>query len=274
MKKNLLMALGIAAFALGSGRCPLHAQDITPPFLLSAASVDGMQVGLRFSEPMSRLDLDDPFSYAVGDEFSAVGIDAVAIRSADGVVVLRLSSAITSPFRVVIQTGSLSDLAGNPLPFGATVTGTVWSAGLTLADVGFPAPPGSVISCLPGQLDVDAGGRNIGEGADQFTYLHQSRTNNFDVRVRVDGFLYVCHATAKAGIHIRQSLDAGSPFFMAYLTPTNGANQIIARARTQAGQNAADFSERPPVNGYPVWLRVKRSERTLTAFHSHDGESW
>ena len=136
MKMTLLMTLGIGALALGPARFSLHAQDAIAPILVSAASLDGAEVGVCFSEPMSRSGLDDIFTYLVADEFGQAAIDAVSIRPGDGGVVLRLSGAIASPFTVTIQTESLSDRAGNPLPLGVSVTGTVWSAGWALAERG------------------------------------------------------------------------------------------------------------------------------------------
>ena len=274
MKTTLLMTFGIAAFALALGQARSHAQDTTPPFLVSAASLDGISVSLCFSEAMSRGDLDELFTYVVEDEFGPAGYDFVSIRTGDGAVLLRIIGAVSSPFIITIQSPSLSDRAGNPLPLGASVTGMVSSAGWTLADVGGPSPAGSLFSCIPGHLDIDASGRNIGETADQFTYLHRTRTNNFDVRVRVDGLLNVGHPTAKAGIHIRQSLDAASPFFMVYVTPTNGANRIRVRARLEAGQNHVEFPQPPPVDAFPLWLRVKGSRQSFTSFYSRDGQIW
>jgi len=268
------MTFGLAAFALGLSQPQSQAQDITPPFLVSATSLDGTSVSLCFSEAMNRSDLGNPFTYSVEDEFGPADYDFVSIRPGDGAVVLHMLGAASSPFTVTIQSSGLSDRAGNPLPLGASVTGMVSSAGWTLADVGGSSPAGSLFSCFPGQLDMDAGGRNIGETADQFTYLHRSRTNNFDVQVRVDGLLNVGHPTAKAGLHIRQSLDAGSPFFMVYVTPINGSNYIELRFRYEPGQDPWYYLARPPVNQFPIWLRVKRTGRTLTSYFSREGQNW
>ena len=218
MKTTLLTLLSLAALAVGLGQSRSHAQDTTPPVLVSATSLDGTNVSIWFSEPMSRVDLDTIFTYLIEDQFGPVGYGLVNIRPGDSAVVVPVNPAVTSPYTVTIQI-PLTDRAGNPLASGASVTGTVWSTAWTLADVGGPYPAGSLSSCAPGQLAIDAGGRNIGESADQFTYLHGTRTNNFDMQVRVDGLLNVGHPTAKAGLHIRQSLAADSPFFMVYFMP-------------------------------------------------------
>ena len=272
MKTTLLTLLSLVAVALGLAQSRSHAQDITPPVLVSATSLDGTNVSVYFSEPMSRADLDGFFTYFIQDEFGEV-YGLVTIRPGDSAVVMPVNRAVASPFTVTIQT-LLTDRAGNPLPVGASVTGTVWSTEWALADVGGPSPAGRLSSCAPGQLAIDASGENIANTADQFTYLHGSRTNNFDMQVRVDGLLNVGHPTAKAGLHIRQSLAADSPFFMVYLTPTNGSNYIELRGRSEPGQGHWYWFPPPPVNQFPIWLRVKRTGRTLAGYFSRDGQSW
>src|SRR5262245_35052406 len=100
---------------------------------------------------------------------------------------------------------------------------------------------------------------DIGDAADQFTYLYATRTNNFDLQVRVDALQFVGQMTTKASIHVRESLDTDSPFFMAYVTPTNGSNRILVRTRSAEGQAAIDFIGGPALDTFPVWLRVKRA---------------
>jgi hypothetical protein len=247
------------------------AADTTPPRLVSASSTDGLVIGLCYSEVMNPAGLNDLFAYQVQDGAGAAAVASVSIRPGNQAVAIHLSRAVTGVFTVEVQ--DVFDLAGNLIPPGATVAGRVWSTGLAVADIGAPNPAGAVRSCSEGTVEVDVGGRNIGDTADQFTYLYQSRTNDFDVSVRVDGLLYVGHPTAKAGLLVRESLAPGSVFFMAYATPTNGANELLARARQATDQVALDFGS-ATVGAFPVWLRVQRSGPAFRAFFSRDGQTW
>jgi hypothetical protein len=260
-----LMALTLSAMAARS-------QDTTPPTLVSVSSADGLQIGVCFSEVMNSFDLDSTFNYQVSDQFGAMFPDSVTIRPGVSSCILHLPTAVSGVFTVAVE--NVSDLEFNVIAPGSSITGQVWRASLASADIGAPWPSGLAFTCLEGQLTVSAGGANIGGAADQFNFLYSLRTNDFDVQVRVDSLLFVGQATAKAGIHVRESLEANSPFFMAYVTPTNGANQILIRGRPVASQSASDFITGLPVDTFPVWLRVKRAGITLATYYSRDGRNW
>src|SRR5687768_4123883 len=74
----------------------------------------------------------------------------------------------------------------------------------TLVDIGSPRTPGT-LAPVSGGFDVTASGADIGGTNDQFTFVHQTVSGDFDVRVRVAA-LRLSDAFAKAGLIARESL--------------------------------------------------------------------
>ena len=156
MKTTLLTLLSLVAVALGLAQSRSHAQDITPPFLVAVGSADGVHIDVCFSETMQTDQLGNPFNYSVTDSSGQIGPVAVAIHSGNRAVVLTLLSPVSGFFSV--ETELLSDLAGNFLATGSSATGEVGALPLALADIGGPAPSGTVFSCDETELIVRAGG--------------------------------------------------------------------------------------------------------------------
>lgn len=80
------------------------------------------------------------------------------------------------------------------------------------ADVGDPAKKGSAeFDAAKGQYRITGSGANMWTKEDQFHYVWQEITGNFTVRATME-FLGKGEDHRKAGIMVRQSLDADSPY--------------------------------------------------------------
>jgi ABC-type transport system involved in multi-copper enzyme maturation permease subunit len=98
---------------------------------------------------------------------------------------------------------------------------------------------------------------------DEFHLVHQPLTGDGGITARVasqDG----SHEWAKAGVMIKQGTEPGSPYAALMVTPGHGV-------RLQA-----NFATDLPGSGdrAPRWLRLIRSDTTITGHESADGGTW
>jgi len=165
-----------------------------------------------------------------------------------------------------------TNAAGSSAPSNTAVVTTLAStlpAGWSDLDIGGPAAFGSA-SFASGTYTVDGSGADIWNSADQFHYVYRTLTADGTIVARV-ATQQNTDPWAKAGVMLRQSLDADSPYAFAMATPGNG---IDFQWRTSQGGNA-DWSGNIGVNAAaPYWLKLTRTGSTFTASASPDGRTW
>ena len=152
-------------------------------------------------------------------------------------------------------------------------------------DIGSPQLAGSSKQ-TEGGWELIAGGADIWEKSDQFQFLYQQLSGDFDIAVRVESF-EPAHLYSKAGLMIRESLQADSAHLMFLVfadnSPRNnnlGAYEMQFRAKAGDNCQAIYPAVRPPAPpefpaAYPnSWLRVARRGNRFAAFASTDGKTW
>ena len=149
--------------------------------------------------------------------------------------------------------------ATTPPPPPTTTLPTPWVGG----DVGAPALAGSS-TYTNGVFTVNGAGIDIWGGDDQFQFVHQTLTGDGQIIARVTTEENT-DPWAKAGVMIKQSATAGSPYALLAVTPTNGvALQSGFDKSTQAAAIA------PP----NAWLKLTRTGTTITGYTSTNGLTW
>jgi regulation of enolase protein 1 (concanavalin A-like superfamily) len=152
-------------------------------------------------------------------------------------------------------------------------------------DVGSPQLTGSAKRLEDG-WEITAGGADIWEKTDQCHFVNKEFAGDFDISVRVENFTSA-HLYSKAGLMIRESLDADSPhvFFLVFSNnePRNnnlGGYEMQFR-RLAGGECQAIYPLiKPPAPpefsvAFPhSWLRVRRCGDLFSAFASSDGKVW
>ena len=123
-----------------------------------------------------------------------------------------------------------------------------------------------------GTYTMTSSGADIWNAADHFHFAYRILTGPGSITVRVNS-IDNTHDWAKAGIMIRETLDAGSKHVLACVTPANG---IAFQRRT--GSNAvstnADYAGIADVMT-PHWVRLERDAAgNFTASHSANGTTW
>ena len=115
---------------------------------------------------------------------------------------------------------------------------------------------------------VTGAGGDIWGNADAFNYAFSPVTNNCTIVARVAAMQGV-NVWSKAGVMIRESLNANSANAFIAVTPSNG---VTFQYRSSTGSSS--------YNNYttgiiaPYWVRLVRSGNIFTGYRSPDGVNW
>ncbi len=245
--------------------------DTNAPALVSVGSVDGNYVGVCFNEPMDQSLLWDPAHFTVNG--GAVSVTGSSPRPDGYGALISLSAPVSSGYAVAVS--GLTDLVGNPIAPGSTATGMVEN--LSAADFGAPLPAqiGETFSCRSNTFEITAGGTDIWNTTDFGHFASRTISGSFDVRVNLTS-LTTPSSSAKAGIMLRQTLDANSPtiHILANAPLPAGAGNITAGVRATTGGGTAYMGLVGGAVTPDVWMRLRRWGDQFTAFHSTNGVDW
>ncbi|MFO1497163.1 MAG: InlB B-repeat-containing protein [Verrucomicrobiota bacterium] len=115
---------------------------------------------------------------------------------------------------------------------------------------------------------VVGSGADIWNNADEFRYVYQTATGDCSIIARVKS-VQNTDPWAKAGIMIRDSLNANAKHAAVFVTPGNG---VAFQSRNSSGGSSANTN----TTGLsaPYWIKLVRSGSTFTAYRSSNGTSW
>lgn len=179
---------------------------------------------------------------------------AAGTYTVTAVAVYNGSSTVSSSPAVVTVVAA----PANPLPYG-------WLS----QDVGSVGVTGNA-TYSGGVYTVAGSGSDIWGSADGFRYASQAITGDCDIRARVTSQTNT-HEWARAGVMIRESLDAGSKHANMFVTPGHGFD-FQYRGSTGGGSSSVTG---PALNAAPNnWVRLVREGNFFTAYASADGNSW
>ncbi|UCG46920.1 MAG: hypothetical protein JSU94_15640 [Phycisphaerales bacterium] len=147
---------------------------------------------------------------------------------------------------------------------------SIWYRGYPASTGGyFYDPPTHAYTVGGAGTDIwDVPGRD-GEFHDEFHFVYRTFTGAGAIQARVDS-IQNTNDWAKAGLMIRDKLDADSVYSMVTLTPTQG---LLWQYRMEAGGPGAMTQ----VGGItaPQWIRISRDvSGTVMAEYSDDGSTW
>jgi len=134
-------------------------------------------------------------------------------------------------------------------------------------DIGIVGQAGSA-SNSKSLFAVTGAGADIWGNADAFNYAYLQATNDCTVIARVTAIESV-NVWSKAGVMIRESLNANSANAFIAVTPSNG---VTFQYRSSTGGNGANNN----TTGFtaPYWVKLVRSSNTFTGYRSPDGVNW
>jgi regulation of enolase protein 1 (concanavalin A-like superfamily) len=134
-------------------------------------------------------------------------------------------------------------------------------------DIGNPAIAGSVIFDS-GTYSVSGAGENIWGASDQFHFVHRQVTGDVDIVARVvslDG----TNEWSKAGVMVRESLDASARHALAHVTTGNGY-RTLRRIDTAGATSSIPCGP----GTTPGWVRLVRRGDLFEMHYSIDGQTW
>ncbi|HOC63718.1 MAG TPA: discoidin domain-containing protein [Sedimentisphaerales bacterium] len=126
------------------------------------------------------------------------------------------------------------------------------------------------VEAADGAIIMNGIGTDIWNNGDQFRYAYKSLSGNGSITVRVDS-IALSNEWAKAGVMIRETLEAGSKHAFVALTPTPSHGLSFQRRPTadaaSANTDVADIA-------LPHWVKLTRTGNVFAAQQSEDGETW
>jgi hypothetical protein len=173
---------------------------------------------------------------------------------------------VTKYYFKVIATNSAGSSPPSKAAFAVTLK-SPFPPGWSDTDVGNPQLAGSA-TFTNGVYTVYASGVDISGTSDQFHYVYTTITGDGTIVARVAS-QDDTDPGAKAGVMMRQSLDANSPYAFAFTTPSDG---IGLQWRKVQGNGTGSGT---PINAAaPYFVKLTRAGSTFTAYASSDGNSW
>jgi hypothetical protein len=147
---------------------------------------------------------------------------------------------------------------------------------------GYPASVGSFTEGPAGTFTLTASGADIWNQADEFHYAYKQLSGTGSIIARVES-VEQTDVWAKAGVMIRETLDAGSKFAAVYITPTNADGTPTQGCRFQSrtdtdGSATSDTSvataEQMAITA-PYWVKIERDvSGNFRGSYSSDGATW
>ena len=134
-------------------------------------------------------------------------------------------------------------------------------------DIGATAAAGD--AGVRGQTFIVTGsGSDVWDTADEFHFVYQEISGDLEIQARVIS-LTETDPWAKAGVMIRNTLDANSSHAMMVMSAANG---LAFQRRTDTG--GSSFHTAGTNTAAPYWVKLTRSGNRITAFESETGTKW
>ncbi len=135
------------------------------------------------------------------------------------------------------------------------------------------ADPGSTV-VTDGVYEVTGNGNDIWDNADAFQYYYAELIGDGSMVARVVDVGEGSNDWAKAGVMIRQSLDAGSMHAITAITGSAGGGagfqrRVVTDGSSDSNHDLADGPYAPP-----YWVKTVRVGNDFTGYISADGETW
>ena len=171
------------------------------------------------------------------------------------------------PLGVTTVTTTATDDAGNSASRTFTVTVTNLPSPWQEVDIGVTGLAGSA-AYDAGAFTIAGAGSGVTGRSDACHFVYQPATGDCDVLLRVESITNTGNS-AKAGVMIRETLDANARTAGVWMTPSSGV-QFIRRTSTGGKTSLSSTAGRT----VPYWVRITRSGNTFRAYHSTNGSSW
>ncbi len=150
-----------------------------------------------------------------------------------------------------------------------------WAAnGADTLVVYFQGQPGPFAELASGTIVMGAAGTDIWNTTDEFRFAYKSLSGDGSIVARVESVANT-DPWAKAGVMIRETLEAGSTFAAVYATPGNGCRYQARLATDASAVSDSDVATSAQTGlDAPHWVKIERVGTTFNGYFSSDGENW
>ncbi|MEO2203499.1 pectinesterase family protein [Paenibacillus pabuli] len=215
----------------------------------SASDPDGTISKVEFYQNDIKLGEDDNAPYSLTWDNVKDGTHYLTVRAIDD------TGTATQSNNVSVHVNK----EGNVAPWTSTDIGEPGIAGHTQLDA------------ADTEVTVKSSG-DIAGTSDHFHYAYQTLEGNGEIIARVD------HVTAtddgaEAGVMIRGSLDASSPFVALMTSYVKGGQKAVQLTRETEGADVS-FQEPETFITLPYWVKLVRLGDQVTSLVSKDGADW
>jgi regulation of enolase protein 1 (concanavalin A-like superfamily) len=243
-------------------------QDSTPPSVTAAYGLqNGTAIGLLFSEALDNATATDPANYQVS---GGLTLDSVILGSDSKTATLVLSAGGAIAADTTVTINGVKDLSGNTVAANTNIKVTLLP--LISADVG-DAVPSQVAAVGSGDIEVLAGGRDIWGTDDSFNFIYEEKTGDFDVEVQIADYKPVSN-NARAGLMVRETLDAGSRNIDAILYPISRQIWGVTVRDQTSFDTSQPLAGQAPTSLPDSWLRIRRNGTLISVYYGKDGVTW
>jgi regulation of enolase protein 1 (concanavalin A-like superfamily) len=150
-------------------------------------------------------------------------------------------------------------------------TAQSWTAGATnTLRVYLRGDAAAFLETSPGNYIMNGTGTDIWDASDQFRFVYKQLKGNGTIVARVDA-VALTNEWSKAGVMIRETVEAGSPHAFVAATPTP-SHGVSFQRRTDTGGTSANTDVANAT--LPHWVKITRNGSTFTAQESADGVKW
>jgi regulation of enolase protein 1 (concanavalin A-like superfamily) len=134
-------------------------------------------------------------------------------------------------------------------------------------DIGATAKAGNA-GVRGGTLIVTGSGSDVWGNTDEFHFVYQEVGGDLEIQARVAS-LTETDPWAKAGVMIRNTLDANSSHAMMAMSAANG---LAFQRRTSTGGSSSHTAGTNTTT--PYWVKLTRSGSRITGYESENGMNW
>jgi len=138
----------------------------------------------------------------------------------------------------------------------------------------FQGVPGPFMELAGGKIVMGAAGTDIWNTTDEFRFACKPLSGDGSIVALVESVSRAVDWT-KAGVMIRETLEAGSPFAAVYATPDYGCRyQARLTADVAAVSDSGVVTTEQTALVAPYWVKIERVGNAFNGYYSTDGENW
>lgn len=224
------------------------------PIGLSATASSATQVALRWNVVSGATGYNVKRATTSGGPYTTVASGITATNFTDTMFAGMKYFYVVSALASGVESANSVEATYLPFPWQSRDIGSVGISG--------SAAHGS------GVFSVGGSGADVWGASDAFHFLYVSASGNFTITARVVS-VQNADVWSKAGVMIRESLNANSANAYMAVTPGNGTT---FQTRSSAGGNTVNNATGGLIA--PYWVRLVRSGNTFSGYRSPDGVNW